>query len=991
MSIKFSNLRAEAKSFFPSISVNPKETAMNQFCQWGFGAKDHKLVDEVLSEWFTAGTIKNVLLQWEKITAKESEIICSPLNILSYNVQGWGSRSLEVIDMIFRIEASIGVFTEVGELWNTSKIPDFNVFHQNGTNKSGGVCVAIGKHLKGSRVDFNVENTVIVDVSGLSETIRIIAIYWPAGQSRELDELQPFIIENTIITGDFNATIKEWGSESTDARGKQIKEWIEKNNLCYIPSTSHSSKRSNRNIDLTFANIEETKSESLKLGTSDHWPLLITCENVGFDKSTTFSYVNWKVFEAILTLLQEYWIREQKRGMTADEWYMSYIRFLAALKNRLTKWKEKEKFRPALPFYLVQKLKEVKIVRNKYYRERNRHNSNEETRVMLRVLSREVKIEIAKYKSNKWQEFLSKIQDTHDNKDRAFWLHLSRVYKHKSLPFTKLHTDTKVLSEEKEINEELYKYYSEQFKARSENSSNPHERQIEIEYQNLMNTLMMESEQKIERTNEFEVKKYIAKLKPKKSYGFDTVSNFVIKRIPPGYISCIVHCFNTWIDECKYPDTWKLAKIITLNKLKTGVPYCEQTRPISLLATHSKLFEKIILERVRYWAESNSLVPVEQSGFRPGCLLPTRVLSIFQEVKNNMTANIPTLAVYVDYQKAYDKVWHQGLIVKLNRLGIPLSLLKLIISWLNDRRAYVVFGGSKSKTFSIHIGLPQGSSLSPYLFIVYHSDLVACLGAHSSHIFADDLSVLISPPICKGIKPMIKFLEEEGTKICNKIASYSKKWKQPINITKTVVQVFHSQVQSPIVNIHMEGHKLELVKEFKYLGFIWTSKMSLKPTIDKTCDSIQKTFSKLRWMKSGRTLSKETLRKCFFAYSFPYLAWIFPFYPFLPQTQKELLLRKFRKGLRLVHRCPFARATELLQITNEAPLEDYVQRYIKKRLERIARSDLGRSPFYNDIFYWDEFQKRKNDNMGHFFRLKRVKHLRERHQTFLLQWLEFLG
>ena len=57
----------------------------------------------------------------------------------------------------------------------------------------------------------------------------------------------------------------------------------------------------------------------------------------------------------------------------------------------------------------------------------------------------------------------------------------------------------------------------------------------------------------------------------------------------------------------------------------------------------------------------------------------------------------------------------------------------------------------------------------------------------------------------------------------------------------------------------MEDQRLELVKEFKYLGFTWTNKMSLKPTIDKTLENIQKTFSKLRWMKRGKTLSKDVL------------------------------------------------------------------------------------------------------------------------------------
>ncbi|CAF4827642.1 unnamed protein product, partial [Rotaria sp. Silwood1] len=88
----------------------------------------------------------------------------------------------------------------------------------HGTNKSGGACVAIGKHFKRLRLSFNVENRVIVDVISLSETIRIIAIYWLSGQTRVLEELEPYIIENTVITGDFNAAIKKWGSASSDKR-----------------------------------------------------------------------------------------------------------------------------------------------------------------------------------------------------------------------------------------------------------------------------------------------------------------------------------------------------------------------------------------------------------------------------------------------------------------------------------------------------------------------------------------------------------------------------------------------------------------------------------------------------------------------------------------------------------------------------------------------------------------------------------------------------
>ena len=105
-------------------------------------------------------------------------------------------------------------------------------------------------------------------------------------------------------------------------------------------------------------------------------------------------------------------LRKRTEHSKTSRWvgYANYVRFLEALKNRVTIWKEKEKFRTSLPSYLNLKLKEVKRVRDKYYCERTADNPNEETRVLLRVLAREVKTDIAKYKLSKWEEFLSKIQ-----------------------------------------------------------------------------------------------------------------------------------------------------------------------------------------------------------------------------------------------------------------------------------------------------------------------------------------------------------------------------------------------------------------------------------------------------------------------------------------------------------------------------------------------------------------------------------------------------
>ena len=226
--------------------------------------------------------------------------------------------------------------------------------------------------------------------------------------------------------------------------------------------------------------------------------------------------------------------------------------------------------------------------------------------------------------------------------------------------------------------------------------------------------------------------------------------------------------------------------------------------------------------------------------------------------------------------------------------------MKLINCWLNDRQAYVVFGESKSKVFRTHIGLPQGSSLSPYLFIVYHCDLITCLDAHSSHIFADDLNVLITPPIDWKLIPMIKFLEKEGTRICKEIAIYSKRWRQPMNLSKNGGASFPFTSKNTRSR-YIYGES----KTWNSRRIQWTNKMSLKPTMDKALENIQKRFCKLKWMKSGKALSITLLHRVFFAYSFPYIAGIFPLYPFLPKIQKQSMQRKFRNDLRLIYRCSF--------------------------------------------------------------------------------------
>ncbi len=165
--------------------------------------------------------------------------------------------------------------------------------------------------------------------------------------------------------------------------------------------------------------------------------------------------------------------------------------------------------------------------------------------------------------------------------------------------------------------------------------------------------------------------------------------------------------------------------------------------------------------------------------------------------------------------------------------------------------------------------------------------------------------MLIRAPIEKKLELMLQFLEKEGTNVCNELFQYARRCKQPINVSKSVYQVFHSQINLRCLIVTNNNIPLECVNEFKYLGYNWTSKLSTRKTVANCLEKVQRSYTNLEWLKRNRMISTEILRQCFFAYSFPFLSWIFCLFPFLPRTQQEMLRMKFRAGLRLVHRCPW--------------------------------------------------------------------------------------
>ena len=158
-----------------------------------------------------------------------------------------------------------------------------------------------------------------------------------------------------------------------------------------------------------------------------------------------------------------------------------------------------------------------------------------------------------------------------------------------------------------------------------------------------------------------------------------------------------------------------------------------------MLPIFSKVFEKIIFNNLYKYFHNNDLLTDRQSGFRPGDSFVNQLISITHEIykKFECDPSLEARGVFLDKSKAFDKVWHEGLVFKLKTYGIEFKCLKLLQNYLADRQQRVLLNGVTSKWENIYAGVPQGSVLGPLLFLIYINDLPHNVTNSTVKMFAD--------------------------------------------------------------------------------------------------------------------------------------------------------------------------------------------------------------------------------------------------------------
>ena len=291
-----------------------------------------------------------------------------------------------------------------------------------------------------------------------------------------------------------------------------------------------------------------------------------------------------------------------------------------------------------------------------------------------------------------------------------------------------------------------------------------------------------------------------------------------------------------------------MAHVTAIYK-KSGPKTCKTSyRPISLLPTMSKVFESIMHDRLLKHCIENNIISEKQAAYLKGDSTVSQLLYIVHNIRKNWTNGKISHGLFLDVSAAFDKVWHNGLLAKLNHIGVEGHFLETIGSYLNNRRQVVVVDDVKSEPLEIKAGVPQGSRLGPLLFIIYMNDIIQDIESDIL-IFADDTSLFAS-----GTDPV-----ETVTQLnrdLEKISSWAKQWKVSFNAKKSKDVIFSKKYVNNSPPLLFDGSFIDRVNSHKHLGLLLTSTLDFSNQVNDVCLRANRKLSVLR---SINILHRQTL------------------------------------------------------------------------------------------------------------------------------------
>jgi hypothetical protein len=394
-----------------------------------------------------------------------------------------------------------------------------------------------------------------------------------------------------------------------------------------------------------------------------------------------------------------------------------------------------------------------------------------------------------------------------------------------------------------------------------------------------------------------EIANLLANLDKFKSCGNDNVHSYVLKSCANAWALPLSMIFRKSLDSGEVPDAWLEANVTPLYKKKGSRLDAANYRPISLTSVVCKIMEKIVKNAVMKFLSSNSLISKHQHGFRNKKSCTTNLLEAIDYATKTISEKDSLDILFIDFEKAFDKVPHKRLLHKLISYGITGKILKWLEAFLSNRKQRVVLGETMSDWSEIKSGVPQGSVIGPILFIIFINDLPDKL-ANVCKMYADDTKILAKIKKNSAITDTIKMQND-----IDKIVEWTNTWLMRLNISKCKIMHIGKQNQKEDYTMNSydsnEPVPLEKTEIERDLGILISNNLKFSAQSNKAASNGNKKLGMLK--NTFRCRGAGMWKKLYTSYVRPLLEFAIPVWNPYHKADIEILERVQHRATKIAH------------------------------------------------------------------------------------------
>ena len=855
------------------------------------------------------------------------------IKVVSWNANGILHKKAELCDFLAKHSVDAILIQETFlKPHNKFKVPHFKIYRNDRlSGPKGGTAVLIKNHLK--HFELHTPQTTDLETTSVqirlaNTNLRLISAYISPYKKPHLADFKAFFTPTgtpIIIGGDFNCKNRIWCNLVTNAKGRAL-QTIADSLLFTIHPPNEATFFGNNCIVPDFLDLFLSKDITLPLKikvlhelSSDHIPVALDVGDPSHNNFYTKNFTNWNTFQHVLKNQTPIPPISDTASLDAAAEMLSSNIQNALNRAKITKTIQLGKYSD-LPADVKEMIRQKNQLLKRAYRTRDPRIKRE-----ANLASQMIKNRLQQVLNDQWEAKLESLTP----EDNSLWKMAKSLKPGKKPAIPSISTPNGPIASPTDKAELFATHLEKQFTPNifddetREEKDRSHRVQLTAEIILGSHTPTFPSPVSAD-----EIESIIKASDRKKSNGYDTISNVALQKLPEVQIRDLTHIVNSCLSLCHFPKTWKHAEIILIHKKDSPRNLVTSYRPISLLSNLGKVAERIILGKIHDFTRENNCIPDEQYAFTPLHSTIHQTTRVADYILNAFNKSKHAPAVFLDVAKAFDKVWHPGLTVKLRKLKFPIALIKLIHSFISNRSFQVKIDDEISSSKTMLAGVPQGSPISPILYNLYTADIprttYSILG-----IYADDTAIVTQ---AKSRTAAIRLLQKH----LNLLLRWFRDWKIKINPEKSQAILFSKGLLAPPKQLSILGHHPPWLEEAKYLGLIFDKKLIWKShhiNLMKKSHQLLGQFYPLINRKSKLSISNKL--RIYKSYIRPILTYGCPTWSTLAPTRKIQLERVQNKILRIIADAPwFVKNATLHRDLQMVTLSEFMTNIRDKHFQR---------------------------------------------------------